>query len=152
MINSIWYVIIASYATIVLCQDYGTNCKVYAPRGCLDNCLCAFCTTNETLADGLINGTINPKTLSNKKDTDEETCTNGKCPDGYYLVGSASIIEENGRSCGFEVIYIMFIVVFSIGGFVLFIACLCCLVRSMMNRKNKGRKEEYIALVEDAKL
>ncbi len=70
-------------------------------RECLNACYCSFCTTNQTLADGLLNGTIPPDALP-RHDTTLGTCVDDDtpCPSKYITVDSAAVIAvSDGRAC-----------------------------------------------------
>lgn len=102
-----------------------TTCVEESNHGCVKRCSCIFCTQNQTLATGLINGTIPPKVL--KGSNDQGVCIDGtsKCKSEYYTVPGSSVIEVNGGSCNF---LIVFIVVASILFGILILMCAVCCV------------------------
>lgn len=102
MNSNILFWIIISLCVITAAQDYYFSCGGSSPSLCLAVCECIFCTKNETLADGLNNGTIGPDELSGSKNSGQGTCVTSReeCPSKYYKVSGRDFVKSQGKGCG----------------------------------------------------
>lgn len=117
-INNEMIFLISLFVSIIVAQGAETIfCNSESPNGCLTHCFCILCSQNETLADGLLDGSISPATLSTTRHSDEGICISSmeSCSNGYYAVSGANVLKTNGDKCTSKGVTVTLVVVLCIG-------------------------------------
>jgi hypothetical protein len=136
------FLLISTSQAIFLSEPIA-QCSDQSPRDCLTHCLCEFCTENQTLANGLLDGTITPIVFHDNKNTSQEYCINANnmCPTNYYTVPGANIIAQyNTNKCKTN---LRILVIASIVAGIVLIGCSCCIVIMSIQECRKKQDSLY---------